>query len=85
MRQDQCQSYGRWNPAETQSWFGEGKSQDHAALYRFLPGTGADIPNTAEDRERRAVGLYRLEDRSRVAGACGRLLRSERCRSRGCL
>src|SRR4029453_4525928 len=28
------------------------------------------------------LDFYRLEDRSRVSGACGRLLRSERCRSR---
>ena len=34
---------------------------------------------------RAALGRYRLEDRSRVSGACGRLLRSERCRSRRCL
>jgi hypothetical protein len=34
---------------------------------------------------RAALDFYRLEDRSRVSGACGRLLRSERCGSRRCL
>src|SRR5262245_40517050 len=29
------------------------------------------------------LDFYRPEDRSRVSGACSRLLRSERCRSRG--
>ena len=32
---------------------------------------------------RTTLDFYRLEERSRVSGACGRLLRSERCRSRG--
>ena len=31
------------------------------------------------------LDFYRFEERSRVSGACGRLLRSERCRSRGSL
>ena len=31
---------------------------------------------------RAALDGHRLEDRSRISGACGRLLRSERCRSR---
>src|SRR5262245_3380265 len=31
------------------------------------------------------LAFDRLEERSRVSGACGRLLRSERCRSRGVL
>jgi hypothetical protein len=34
---------------------------------------------------RTTLAFYRLEDRSRVSGACGRLLRSERCGRRRCL
>jgi hypothetical protein len=34
---------------------------------------------------RTTLAFYRLEDRSRVSGACGRLLKSERCGRRRCL
>jgi hypothetical protein len=48
-------------------------------------GLGQELAYGTQQRIVRGATLdfYRLEERSRVSGACGRLLRSERCRSRG--